>query len=272
MLAIERVELDGPEVVYNFTVKGPHTYFVLEVGVLVHNCGTGPKADVNDRLTTLGGFTGGDEALGSLTRGSGSNNALSNRLKGATVEQQREALLIGGAYSLDPVDDGLPGIENRSLQVIRELADNYPNVTVVDKADHLKLTKMLFKKFFSEEGKRSHVQFKKQDAINFATEPLDDVDIFAVGADRTLMRDVPELAERMLEKNSKMLIPNDISGTREHSNAIANLKKKGFNVEVKSFEAPLELDMGSHPNPLVINSKHFVEDKVSPLTLVIITR
>ncbi len=39
VLAIERVELAGPEVVYNFTVKGPHTYFVLEVGVLVHNCG-----------------------------------------------------------------------------------------------------------------------------------------------------------------------------------------------------------------------------------------
>jgi hypothetical protein len=37
VLAVERVELDEPELVYNFTVKGPHTYFVLEVGVLVHN-------------------------------------------------------------------------------------------------------------------------------------------------------------------------------------------------------------------------------------------
>ena len=33
------------EVVYNFTVKGPHTYFVLEAGVLVHNCG--PQWDKN---------------------------------------------------------------------------------------------------------------------------------------------------------------------------------------------------------------------------------
>jgi hypothetical protein len=33
--------LDEPELVYNFMVKGPHTYFVLEVGVLVHNCGPG---------------------------------------------------------------------------------------------------------------------------------------------------------------------------------------------------------------------------------------
>ena len=38
VLAIERVKLAEPEPVYNFTVKGLHTYFVLEVGVLVHNC------------------------------------------------------------------------------------------------------------------------------------------------------------------------------------------------------------------------------------------
>ena len=39
VLAIERRELDEPQMVYNFTVKGPHTYFVLEAGVLVHNAG-----------------------------------------------------------------------------------------------------------------------------------------------------------------------------------------------------------------------------------------
>ncbi|MCP4370963.1 MAG: hypothetical protein GY797_23040, partial [Deltaproteobacteria bacterium] len=37
VLAIERIVLDEARLVYNFTVKGPHTYFVLEVGVLVHN-------------------------------------------------------------------------------------------------------------------------------------------------------------------------------------------------------------------------------------------
>ena len=37
VLAIERRELDEAQVVYNFTVKGPHTYFVLEAGVLVSN-------------------------------------------------------------------------------------------------------------------------------------------------------------------------------------------------------------------------------------------
>jgi hypothetical protein len=36
VLAIERVELDEPQLVYNLTVKGTHTYFVLEAGVLVH--------------------------------------------------------------------------------------------------------------------------------------------------------------------------------------------------------------------------------------------
>jgi hypothetical protein len=39
VLAVEQVKLAEPELVYNFTVKGPHTYFVLEVGVLVHNVG-----------------------------------------------------------------------------------------------------------------------------------------------------------------------------------------------------------------------------------------
>ena len=41
VLAVERVKLAEPELVYNFTVKGPHTYFVLEVGVLVHNASCG---------------------------------------------------------------------------------------------------------------------------------------------------------------------------------------------------------------------------------------
>ena len=45
VLAIERVALDEPEVVYNFTVKGPHTYFVLETGVLVHNASPGNCLD-----------------------------------------------------------------------------------------------------------------------------------------------------------------------------------------------------------------------------------
>ncbi len=47
VLAIERVVLDAPEMVYNFTVKGVHTYFVLEVGVLVHNCGTSQLDDLS---------------------------------------------------------------------------------------------------------------------------------------------------------------------------------------------------------------------------------
>ncbi|MCP4370246.1 MAG: hypothetical protein GY797_19350, partial [Deltaproteobacteria bacterium] len=37
VLAIERIALDDAQLVYNFTVRGLHTYFVLEVGVLVHN-------------------------------------------------------------------------------------------------------------------------------------------------------------------------------------------------------------------------------------------
>ena len=39
VLAVERVVLEAPQMVYNLTVAGIHTYFVLEVGVLVHNCG-----------------------------------------------------------------------------------------------------------------------------------------------------------------------------------------------------------------------------------------
>src|SRR5690606_24872908 len=37
VLAIEQIRLDTPQPVYNFTVRGPHTYFVLDAGVLVHN-------------------------------------------------------------------------------------------------------------------------------------------------------------------------------------------------------------------------------------------
>ncbi len=37
VLAVERVALAEPQAVYNFTVKRPHTYFVLSSGVLVHN-------------------------------------------------------------------------------------------------------------------------------------------------------------------------------------------------------------------------------------------
>ncbi len=37
VLDVEHVRFDEPELVYNFTVKGPHTYFVLDIRVLVHN-------------------------------------------------------------------------------------------------------------------------------------------------------------------------------------------------------------------------------------------
>ncbi|MCB0032698.1 MAG: hypothetical protein KDE51_01660, partial [Anaerolineales bacterium] len=42
VLAIDQPDLDVPTSVYNFTVRGPHTYFVLETKLLVHNC-----SDVN---------------------------------------------------------------------------------------------------------------------------------------------------------------------------------------------------------------------------------
>jgi len=37
VLSIEREQLDEPESIYNFTVRGLHTYFVLDAEVLVHN-------------------------------------------------------------------------------------------------------------------------------------------------------------------------------------------------------------------------------------------
>ena|GEM_PF-3309645 len=50
VLAVERVKLAEPELVYNFTVKGLHTYFVLEVGVLVHNTDCGFYEDYVEYL------------------------------------------------------------------------------------------------------------------------------------------------------------------------------------------------------------------------------
>jgi hypothetical protein len=74
VLAIERVVLAEPVAVYNFTVKGPHTYFVLEVGVLVHNesgCKYNPDAErwwatsaieINGKLYNRGQFIPTTEA------------------------------------------------------------------------------------------------------------------------------------------------------------------------------------------------------------------
>ena len=39
VLTIERLALNVPQPVYNFTVRGPHTYSVLDADVLVHNAG-----------------------------------------------------------------------------------------------------------------------------------------------------------------------------------------------------------------------------------------
>lgn len=58
VLAVERVQLAEPQEVYNFTVKGLHTYFVLDVGVLVHNTTCDPEAfpHLKKNLET-GGFS-----------------------------------------------------------------------------------------------------------------------------------------------------------------------------------------------------------------------
>ncbi|MCP4707289.1 MAG: hypothetical protein GY869_01575, partial [Planctomycetes bacterium] len=50
VLGVERVVLDELVMVYNFTVAGVHTYFVLEVGVLVHNCDIITNKFPNDAL------------------------------------------------------------------------------------------------------------------------------------------------------------------------------------------------------------------------------
>jgi hypothetical protein len=42
VLSVASIQLDEPELVYNFTVKGPHTYFVLNNEVLVHNSSKWP--------------------------------------------------------------------------------------------------------------------------------------------------------------------------------------------------------------------------------------
>jgi RHS repeat-associated protein len=60
VLAIERVKLDEPQLVYNFTVKGPHTYFVLDVGVLVHNTKCLDTEVIEDYLRKRRVFLGED--------------------------------------------------------------------------------------------------------------------------------------------------------------------------------------------------------------------
>ncbi|MCP4370245.1 MAG: hypothetical protein GY797_19345 [Deltaproteobacteria bacterium] len=54
VLAIERIALDDAQLVYNFTVRGLHTYFVLEVGVLVHNAPRcGPSSAAEERAQAV---------------------------------------------------------------------------------------------------------------------------------------------------------------------------------------------------------------------------
>jgi hypothetical protein len=57
VLAIDHHVLDTPVEVYNFTVKGPHTYFVHEVGILVHNCPPDEEPDLDQlKQHELSGF------------------------------------------------------------------------------------------------------------------------------------------------------------------------------------------------------------------------
>ncbi len=60
VVIVEYEQLDEPELVYNFTVEGPHTYFVLETAVLVHNdsniCDPTAYPHLTDNLKQ-GGFT-----------------------------------------------------------------------------------------------------------------------------------------------------------------------------------------------------------------------
>ena len=90
VLAIERRELDEAQVVYNFTVKGPHTYFVLEAGVLVHNAGGvhcilvesgNPWRDEQGRFARPPDF---DEEMGVFTRKELSPNP---DLSGKTIDR-----------------------------------------------------------------------------------------------------------------------------------------------------------------------------------------
>ncbi len=77
VLAIEWVALDDAQLVYNFTVKGPHTYFVLDAGVLVHNdsgCKWAPKVQVWRDVET-GRFISDVDAMGVPREWDGKKNA-----------------------------------------------------------------------------------------------------------------------------------------------------------------------------------------------------
>jgi hypothetical protein len=57
VLAIERIELDELQPVYNFTVKGPHTYFVMDSEILVHNTACSFDDNVGRWRDSKGRFT-----------------------------------------------------------------------------------------------------------------------------------------------------------------------------------------------------------------------
>jgi hypothetical protein len=265
VLAIERIELAEPEPVYNFTVKGSHTYFVLEVGVLVHNCGpevTGPATDVDARLDNLDQFTAGSKASAGFA-GSPETGALSRRLE----EKNRTAYLIGGAMT--PEID--VAIENtKAFKQIVELAENenYHKVIVVDVfGAGLESTKLHFERLRPDlMGK---VEFLVEDGTKLPK--LHNTDIFIVAPNPGgglrlprpgLLPSVPKIAENSLGLNSKIYVATDVDTI---DNMIKNLEKR-FEITRETFGRYGGIRVG--PDNILIDSVFFEDKKVNRLVTI----
>lgn len=141
VLAIDQIRLDTPQPVYNFTVKGPHTYFVLDAGVLVHNADCGPEG-AKQAQRYVSGFPPGRKQPTiatipnhQVTTHSGISGPPSiEYFKDGRRAVERLANEMGFVFKQDPRDfPGRPGSWRRShteVQLVALDPDNYREVGV----------------------------------------------------------------------------------------------------------------------------------------------
>lgn len=123
VLALERVTLAAPQMVYNLTVRGIHTYFVLEVGVLVHNCGINPATNFPSRdLEFFHGTTAPKQAFDKgidISRGGGQLGPgfyVTPEMDVAILHTQYKSLATGGNINI--LKFTIPGDDLNKLNII----------------------------------------------------------------------------------------------------------------------------------------------------------
>jgi hypothetical protein len=124
---VDRVEKrEGPFEVYNFRVEGIPTYFVSELGILVHNTDCGLSQDANNAIRRLENLK--RNVLGDINRQTNHNHysAARREAKGEVVARRPD----GTPYDhIGELEDAYRGLENVRLQLEREIRNQPTSLT-----------------------------------------------------------------------------------------------------------------------------------------------